>query len=364
MHQLTRHRSRPDSLRSERRTTKRGRFSRILYLSILAFLGFSLLNLLVGNLLLVSGSGLVTRETRVVAPTFEGTVVSLNAVEGQRVEPGAVIARLSSEEMHQRIVDLKSRVAEAKAELARAQSEVREATDILPAARANLAQARTYEQRISAMSDQGLSTSIQQLRAAESIYRAQREVRQLEAHRDAGRARVDVQSDLLKTEQALLENARRRYGHGVIITETGGLVTTLMKKNGSHVAQGEPILELLEGSAHVLAYMPPGALYDLAPGDEVTLRYGLRTIPAHIAEVKPVARRLPAEFQQTFSEVDRQRLVRVAFDEGARLPPMLTKVEVTSPYAPMVLVARAVEGIRIAFVKVVGSVRRISHEWI
>lgn len=362
MHQITRHRSRPDSLRSERRTTKRGRFTRIIYLSILALLGLSLLNLVFGNMLVVSGSGLVTRDTRVVAPTFEGTVVSLNAVEGQTVDPGAVIARLTSEQMHQLIVDLKSRVAQAKAELARTQSEVREAKDILPAARANFAQARAYEERISAMSDQGLSTSIQQLRAAESAYRAQREVRQLEAGLEAGQARVDVQSDLLETEQQLLENARRRYGQGMIITETGGLVTTLLKKTGSHVTQGEPILELLEGSAHVLAYMPPGALYDLAAGDQVTLRYGLRTIPAHIAEVKPVARRLPAEFQQTFSEVDRQRLVRVAFDEGGRLPPMLTKVEVTSPYAPMVLVARAVEGIRTAFVQVVTSVRSVSQE--
>lgn len=295
MRQLTRHRSRPDSLRSERRTTKRGRFTRILYLSVLALLAFSLLNVVFGNLLVINGSGLVTRETRVVAPTFEGTVVRLNAVEGQRVESGSVIARLTSEQMRQRIVDLKSRVAEAKAELARAQSYVSEAEDILPAARSNLAQARSYEQQIRAMSDRGLSTSIQQLRAAEIVYRAQREVRQLTARREAGRARVGVQSDLLETELNLLENARQRYGEGMIITETGGLVTTVMKQTGSHVAQGEPIIELLEGPPHVLAYVPPGALYDLAPGDRVTLRYGLRTIPAYIEEVKPVARRLPAE---------------------------------------------------------------------
>jgi hypothetical protein len=93
---------------------------------------------------------------------------------------------------------------------------------------------------------------------------------------------------------------------------------------------GEPLLEILTGESHVLAYTNPGTLYRIRPGDPVTIKYGMRTLRGWIEEVLPITAALPQEFQKAFRPKERAQVIRIAIEKTVDVPPVLTKIEVQS----------------------------------
>ncbi len=140
-------------------------------------------------------------------------------------------------------------------------------------------------------------------------------------------------AEALKTLESL-------YRDGVVAAPESGLVGTVRVARGEGVKEGQRLAEIFHGPRFVLAYVPVGALYGVAPDDEVVLRFGFRTLEGRIESRLPVAYRLPDEFQRQFQTLERRQLIRVGITDDA-VPPLFTEVEVTRPGAIRALLARA-----------------------
>lgn len=342
MRRLRSHRRRPDNLRTEVRAAKRGRGARFLYLGLLGLFVLILVNTLIGELLTLQGEGMVTRQANVVTPAFDGTVDSLRVEEGDRVEAGKVVVEMTSRQMRDRMTAIRTRMGAAKADLATAEAEIDRIQDLLPSARQALSRTRIHQERLEDLRGQGLSTNAPMMNVAREVYDARKEIRTLESELTAAGERREIQKEAVTDASAALTDARERYGHGLLSAGTTGLVTEVTVREGAFVQQGDPVVEVMHGDPHVVAYLPAGSVYYVAVNDRVILRYGMRTAVGRIIDLNPVARRPPAEFEETFQATERRRIVRIRFVGGSEIPPLFTKVAVTSPYAPRTILARII----------------------
>lgn len=342
MRRITRHRKRPDNMRTEVRAAKRGSVARYLYFGLLGFFLLVLVNTLIGELLTLQGEGLVTRKASVVTPAYDATIERLLVDEGDQVLAGQQVAQLSSRQMRDRLTASHSRVGTATAELATARAEVVRFQDLLAPARRELVRAREHNQGLGKLRDRGMVAIDKIIEVAQAVYDARKEVQTLQSQLTAAEQRLAVHQEGVARATEALQEARERFASGVLKAERTGLVTESLAREGAFFDQGEPVFEVVHGEPYVLAYIPVGAAYDIKVDEAVVLRYGMRTMEGRITDLKPVARRLPPEFQQVSHSAQRQRLVAIQMAEGVEVPPLSTKVVVTTDLAPLTLLARGV----------------------
>jgi len=109
-----------------------------------------------------------------------------------------------------------------------------------------------------------------------------------------------------------------------------GIVGRVAAEQGAVVRAGEPLFEIYGEQRYVLGYLPTGGLYEIKPGDRVTIETGLQTAEGIVARVEPIAAALPHEFQGAFKPVERQQVFRIEFAEGETPLPLFTKVKLRS----------------------------------
>ena len=107
--------------------------------------------------------------------------------------------------------------------------------------------------------------------------------------------------------ESTLAEISEAYADGKVVAPRSGVVNGLAVNPGTAVRPGDTITDILIGERYVLAYITPGSLARVEPGDPVTVRYGVENTTGTMRAVLPFSARLPAEFQRAFRPSDRAR---------------------------------------------------------
>lgn len=323
-----RERVRQDRLQTELRSNK-GRMGRWVYLALLGLLLVYLLNLFLGDLLYLSAEGMVTRERQVISLGFPATVEELRVAEGERVKAGELLLTVDSIPILQDIADLSARLAEFRARRQELLARRLVIDETLPVARDHAAAVSQLLSSREGALREGLTTNMTLHELFQADYANRKEVAELAAEREALGLEIDGLEAIIGEFSASLERLGSRYDNGRVRAPRDGIVADLQISAGSGVGQGEPLMDLLVADSYVLAYIRPGAMYEVRVGDPVQLQYGVVELAGRISEIFPLSVQLPSEFQRAFQPQERSQVVRIEIEDG-ELPPLFTKVTVKS----------------------------------
>ena len=303
---------------------------RLVYFSVLLGLAAWLSDLFLGSLFYLRSEGLVLGEPAVIAAEFPVTVRDLLVREGEHVKAGSVAVIVTSQTVAESIARLTADLAGRESRLSelRIRGEKVEALIRLSQTRQEVtADARSEMEKL--MKD-GLLTLDKRTAAVESEFRSLQDLEALKAEKRVVEAEINgLQTALLEAETAV-HDLRDLYDEGRMRVPMDGIVSHRAVNKGAVVRAGEPLIEISGEQRFVLAYLPPGGLYDVAIGDRVQINSGLRSTEGIITRVEPFAAALPREFQRAFTPVERQQVLRVEFATGENPPPLFTKVQLRS----------------------------------
>lgn len=201
---------------------------------------------------------LVPRETVAIAPEVEGLrLAELMADEGDTVEAGTVLARLSTEAIEIEIARNEAELARAEANIAQAQSRILEAEAAEIEAKAALARSRPLAQS-GVVGNDVLETRISAAAAAEARLSSARQ----------GVAVGQAEKALVIATGRELELRRSR---AEVRTPTAGLVLSRAARIGTTVsATGGPLFEIArDGLIELEANVGETALNAIQPGQKV-----------------------------------------------------------------------------------------------
>ena len=334
-------RPRLDTLRTEKRQRKAGR-GRWVYLALLAGLVLWLADLTIGRLVFFHAEGFVMRTRQEAAAPFTAKVASLHVSEGQAVDAGALLARLESPELARDLARLAIRIAELEAELTQVETRAVVLEEVLPFARKRADRAGAAIAELETDAGRKLVTSERLSSAAREEFQSQEELSRLGAEHASLKARLAQLGQALDQARGAYEAMRDQYADGRVEAPIAGTVATIPVSAGSVVRAGEPIVRILSGPSHVIAYTRPGAVFQVRAGQPVILRYGARTLDGVVEEMLPISAELPAEFQRAFRPRERAQMLRIGLPGEVPAPPLLTKVEVSSTAAPGAALVHAV----------------------
>jgi multidrug resistance efflux pump len=310
--------------------SKRQAVIRLVYFSALLGLAAWLSDLFLGSLFYLRSEGLVLGEPAVIAAEFPVTVRDLLVREGEHVKAGSVAAIVTSQTVAESIARLTADLAGRESRLSelRIRGEKVEALIRLAQMRQEVtADARSELEKL--MKD-GLLTLDKRTAAVESEFRSLQDLEALKAEKRVVEAEINnLQTASLEAETAV-RDLRHLYDDGKMRVPIDGIVSHRAVDKGAVVRAGEPLIEISGEQRFVLAYIPPGGLYDVAVGDRVQINSGLRSAEGIITRVEPFAAALPREFQRAFTPVERQQVLRVEFAPGENAPPLFTKVQLRS----------------------------------
>jgi HlyD family secretion protein len=240
--------------------------------------------------------GLGTVEARVTSRIgfkVAGVLTELRADVGDRVDKGAVLARLDDREQS-------ARVARAQAATEQAEANMQRATAGVQKAQANFANAKTVSERRQQLV-QSATTSVE---AAESAKTAQDA-----AAADVGLATSDVAvaRAAIADAKAQLQQEAATLDFHTLAAPYDAMITARLKELGSALGAGEPVFTLIDPkTVWVLAYIDESKAGEIKVGE--TANIVLRSRPGqrfagHVARIEPESDR-----------VNEERRVAISFD--------------------------------------------------
>jgi multidrug resistance efflux pump len=301
-----------DTLKT-RESWRTGRWSRRIYVLVLALIGLAILNYALGDAVVLRADGMVVRNHHAVAATYPAKVAEVFVKAGDRVEEGQVLAKLESAQILKDIAQLSLQFADVTAR--DAQIKIRAATTrrLMPLAQRHADQAASAVQRYDTM--KGLIPTDKQDLALGSEYTTAARLAELKSEQ----AIIEQQLPLMQSAQQRAERALLQldsfYDHGSIRAPIGGLVGAKVPLSGQVAEFGNALFDVYGERAAVLAYLPQMYLFPLSVGQKVEVRAGRTQAIGTIEAILPVADALPPEFQNMFRPRDRERLVRIALPE-------------------------------------------------
>ncbi|MBL8689348.1 MAG: HlyD family efflux transporter periplasmic adaptor subunit [Rhodospirillaceae bacterium] len=306
-------------------------WTRIAYLALLGAIALWLLDLLFGSSLFLKSEGMVLAPSATIATEYPATVRAIEVKEGDQVQKGHLVARISSQSVNESIARLTTEMATLRARESelRIQSERNESLSRLAGYRSQVA--TETRARYETLQKRGILPADKRTAAIDSEYKSQYDAEALKAETDA------ITEQLLRLEPAIdraeqtLSDLEKTYGRGELTSPLDGIVGRRYVEPGSVIRPGEPIADVYTRDTYVLAYLPTGTLYEVEPGQKVIIRWGVKAIPGRIRTVEPLAVALPKEFQTSFKPVARNQILRIEFDEpadAASRPPLFAKVQV------------------------------------
>ena len=302
------------------------------YLVGVVALGAWLGDLFLGGFFYLRSEGLVLGEPAVVAAEFPVTVRELRVREGERVKAGAVAAVVTSQSVAETLAKLTADLGARQNRLSELRVRTQTIDSILQLAETREKVATDARKELESLLSRGLLSIDKRTAAVESEFRSRQEFESLKAERRV----VEAELLTLRTAYAEAETAARDlrglYNDGKMQVPIDGIVSRRAAERGAVMRAGEPIIEVYGHQRYVLAYLPTGNLYTIAPGDRVEIKTGLRSVSGVVKRIEPFAAALPKEFQRNFSPVDRQQVMRVEFGDGNDAPPLFTKVQLRSAF--------------------------------
>jgi multidrug resistance efflux pump len=329
--QPLRKRLRPDNIPNEKRV-ERGRAGRTIYLLFLGLFCIAVANYLLGDLLLLDADGLVLRDQHVVATTYVARVESVEVREGQAVKEGAVLLKLQSTEILERLASLSTKQADIIAKITDFKVRSESVSELLPLAERREAEAAQAIRQFDTLLEGKYITSVRYEEALRANYEASRE-----------RVTLLTQGNVLKEELTSLDRARDDaddaltklqaiYADGLVHSPVSGSIGTTIPSVGTVYRPGDPILSIYSGEPYVLVYLPRRYLFTIQTGMEVRITDGREVADGVVTEILPLTDTLPKEFQNTFKPSDRNQLAKIKI-AGPSPFPLNQKVSV-SRYTP------------------------------
>jgi HlyD family secretion protein len=226
-------------------------------------------------------TGIVDGNEVVVSPQLMGRIINLTVDEGSKVKKGDLIAELDPKELEASLAAATANVASLQAQVSEANhnysltddqtgASVNQAAAALTSTRAQLDQARatlwrdeTDYGRMQKLFDSGVESAQDRDHADATLKASQANVKALEDSvtaqeaavgvAKANRKQVDVRGSEIATTLAQLEQARAaaaetatQLGYTKIYAPIDGIVSVRVAKQGEVVAQGSPIVVVVD----------------------------------------------------------------------------------------------------------------------
>ncbi|AFL74936.1 HlyD family secretion protein [Thiocystis violascens] len=337
---------RVDQLRSEARPVKRGAVGRYVYLALLLFFVFYLIDIVTEGLFFLEGEGMIVRDAQVIAAERVATVTELSVKLGDEVTEGQRLARLRSQDALETLVRLTADLTQAEFSLTEMRIRSKALNGLIDEARIRVSWNENARRELSRADKEGLLIRHQGAQMVDDTYQSISELRQLEIERDTIAAELPSLETRVMSARQVLDALTGVYNDGYVHAPAKGTVGALEVELGSVVKVGDQVLRIHEGSAYVLAYLPTGSFHRVREGESVTLRDGIWVATGRVERILPLATVLPPEFKRAFEAVRTQQIVRIALSGATEPPPLFTKVEISWEHSPWGWVARALERLR------------------
>lgn len=320
-------RARIDRIQGEQRV-QRGRWGRWVYLGILLAFAVWLGQMFFGPALYFHSEGMVLGRVSTIATEFSATVRTQPLREGDRVSAGEIVSVVTSQDVAERIAQLTAQLADLQSKKSALAIRGGVVGRLRVAAKDRAEVTAEARQALERLHDRRLLLTKDRLNVFDSEYRSRVETETLEAERTALGSEAQALRQRMDEASDALNKLEKLYAGGELRSPIAGVVGRLYVSPGAVVRLGDPLMDVYEDARFVLAYVPAGAIYEVLPGDPVSIRYGLAEWRGTVERVEPVASQLPKEFQSSFKPVDRARVLRIAMENGDSLPPLFSKITV------------------------------------
>jgi HlyD family secretion protein len=226
-------------------------------------------------------TGIVDGNEVIVSPQIMGRIIRLTVDEGSEVKKGDLIAELDPKQLEASLAAAKANVASLEAQVrqatqnysltdAQTSASLKQAEAMLTSSHAQLEQARaglwrdqTDYDRVQSLFESGVESAQARDHAEAALKASQANVKALEdavraqdaalAVAQANRQQVEVRRSEIATMRAQLEHARAaaaesatQLGYTRIEAPLDGIVSVRVAKQGEVVAQGSPIVVLVD----------------------------------------------------------------------------------------------------------------------
>jgi HlyD family secretion protein len=226
-------------------------------------------------------TGIIDGNEVIVSPQITGRIVNLTVDEGSEVKKGDLIAELDPKELQSSLAAAKANVGSLQAQVSEANhnysltndqtgASVKQAEAVLTSTRAQLDQARanlwrdqTDHDRMMKLFESGVESAQDRDHAEATLQASESNVKALEDSvsaqeaalgvAQANRKQVDVRGSEIATTIAQLEQARAaaaqtatQLGYTEIYAPIDGIVSVRVAKQGEVIAQGSPIVVLVD----------------------------------------------------------------------------------------------------------------------
>lgn len=330
-------RRRPDvSLEPERRASRR--LGRLIYLVLLlGFLAY-VAWAFVGPVLFLRADGIVASDRFVAGVSYTAKVTSVDVEPGDRVAAGQLLLTLESTDVLNTIAQLTQGLASLQAHEQELNGRLRKAELLLPVAEKRLAEATEASRVVDRADTAGMASSVFRSAVTREAYDAESEKATLIAEIDAVQGELRGLTSSIEELADALARTRASYSGGSVQALQNGIVGPKIPFPGQVVRAGDGLLEVMTGHRYVLAYLPSGRLYAVAPGEEVVVTDGVTVGKGTVERVDIVTDDLPLEFRTAFGYFERRQVMRIAIPPELSFP-YLSRVEVASPWGPSHLMA-------------------------
>jgi HlyD family secretion protein len=238
-----------------------------------------------------------------VSAEFAGPLLRMDAVEGQRLEAGAVVAELDTLQLSLQRAELDAQRESARLRAAEARAQVRVLEAQLETARDDLARTeRLYASEAA---------------TAQELSRFGGSVRVIEQQVAASQARVRVANQEAASVDTRIVQIVDRLGRGRIRNPVTGTVLTTFAEAGEFVQPGQPLYTIARLDTLTLrAYVSGDQLAQVSLGSMVQVRADLdvsqvQSLPGRVTWIASEAEFTPTPIQTREERVDQVYAVKV-----------------------------------------------------
>ncbi len=227
--------------------------------------------------------GYVEGDYVMLAPIEVAQVVDLAVGRGDRLEAGAVVARLEDADAAIAVDQADAALAQAQAQLAdlrlgKRPEEIAVLEAAVRSARAQVTERARALARIRDLFARGIATQAQLDEASTAAEMAEAELGQAEANLAvAGLAArpeaIKAAENQVRQAQATLDNARWRLSQRVVEAPSAGRIFDVIRNPGDIAGPSAPIVSMLpDGAVKLKVYLPEPAFFAVKVGDRLSVR--------------------------------------------------------------------------------------------
>lgn len=266
--------------------------------------------------LFLNADGLVLREPISVSAPYDARIKEVMVRPGDHVDKGQTIAIVESPSLSRTLAELSAQRARIGTRVSELEARQKVTDQLLPIAEESANQAGAFLDELNKAGAKGLtvSRSLQEISAAHLT--ASERVISLKAEKETLQPQLNSNKLALDETNAAYNQLQQTYEDGVIRAPVAGYVGGTVASAGEVLSPGKDrIAQIFAGKSFVLAFMPESYLFDVEPGERVSVKARGRTVTGTVQKILPVTEALPPEFQLPNKARNRGQVVRIALQD-------------------------------------------------